>query len=87
MRLVTSDVKLIDSESKKVETNAGSYRYDWLISTMSCRIAPSDGAGYGLTDPRTLKSRKADFIYFLGDKTNVATSQGICRMFPCCPLT
>ena len=42
MRLVTGDVKLIDSESKKVETDAGSYRYDWLISTMGCRIAPEE---------------------------------------------
>jgi sulfide:quinone oxidoreductase len=34
-----------------------------------------DGTGYALTDPRTLKSRKADFIYFLGDNTNVSTSK------------
>jgi sulfide:quinone oxidoreductase len=34
-----------------------------------------DGAGYGVTDPRTLKSRKAERIYLLGDNTNVATSK------------
>ncbi len=34
-----------------------------------------DGTGYALTDPRTLKSRKADFVYFLGDNTNVSTSK------------
>ena len=34
-----------------------------------------DGAGYGLTDPRTLKSRKAEHIYLLGDNTNVSTSK------------
>jgi sulfide:quinone oxidoreductase len=34
-----------------------------------------DGAGYALTDPRTLKSRKAERIYLLGDNTNVATSK------------
>ena len=34
-----------------------------------------DGTGYALTDPRTLKSRKSDFIYFLGDNTNVSTSK------------
>jgi sulfide:quinone oxidoreductase len=34
-----------------------------------------DGNGFGLTDPRTLKSRKADCIYFMGDNTNVATSK------------
>jgi sulfide:quinone oxidoreductase len=34
-----------------------------------------DGAGYALTDPRTLKSRRAERIYLLGDNTNVATSK------------
>lgn len=34
-----------------------------------------DGTGYALTDPRTLKSRKAESIYFLGDNTNVSTSK------------
>ncbi|MEP7183174.1 MAG: FAD/NAD(P)-binding oxidoreductase, partial [Betaproteobacteria bacterium] len=34
-----------------------------------------DGAGYAVTDPRTLKSRKAERIYLLGDNTNVATSK------------
>jgi sulfide:quinone oxidoreductase len=34
-----------------------------------------DGTGYALTDPRTLKSRKADFVYCLGDNTNVSTSK------------
>jgi sulfide:quinone oxidoreductase len=52
-----------------------------------CAIAPNlgpavlddsglgDGAGYGLTDPRTLKSRQAERIYLLGDNTNVSTSK------------
>ena len=52
-----------------------------------CAIAPNlgpavldesglgDGAGYGVTDPRTLKSRKAEQIYLLGDNTNVSTSK------------
>jgi sulfide:quinone oxidoreductase len=34
-----------------------------------------DGSGFGHTDPRTLKSRKADFVYFLGDNCNVGTSK------------
>ncbi|MDH5331862.1 MAG: CBS domain-containing protein, partial [Aquincola sp.] len=34
-----------------------------------------DGAGYGVTDPRTLRSRKAEQIYLLGDNTNVSTSK------------
>jgi sulfide:quinone oxidoreductase len=41
-RLVAGNVKLIDKENKKVETDAGSYRYDWLISAMGCRIAPEE---------------------------------------------
>jgi sulfide:quinone oxidoreductase len=85
----------VDSDNKTIHSfEGGSVDFDLL-----CAIPPNlgpevldeselgDGSGYGHTDPRTLKSRKADFIYFLGDKTNVATSQGICRMFPCCPLT
>ena len=34
-----------------------------------------DGAGYALTDPRTLKSSNAECIYLLGDNTNVGTSK------------
>ena len=34
-----------------------------------------DGAGYAVTDRRTLRSRKADCIDLLGDNTNVATSK------------
>ena len=45
VRLATGSVKLIDRESKKVETDAGSYHYDWLISAMGCRIAPEEIEG------------------------------------------
>ncbi len=34
-----------------------------------------DGAGYALTDEKTLKHKKADNIYVLGDNTNVPTSK------------
>ena len=34
-----------------------------------------DGTGYAITDPRTLRSRKAEGVYFLGDNTNVSTSK------------
>jgi len=44
-RLVTGDVKLIDRQSKKVETDSGTYPYDWLISAMGCRIAPEEIEG------------------------------------------
>jgi sulfide:quinone oxidoreductase len=45
LRFVAGEVKLIDSESKKVETEDGSYHYDWLISTMGCHIAPEEVEG------------------------------------------
>jgi sulfide:quinone oxidoreductase len=35
----------------------------------------ADGTGYALTDPRTLKAKKADFIYIMGDNSNVSTSK------------
>lgn len=34
-----------------------------------------DGTGYALTDPRTLKSRKAEGVYVIGDNAAVATSK------------
>ena len=56
--------------------------YDLLV-TIPGNVGPEvldesglgDGNGYGLTDPRTLKSKVAEGIYFLGDNTNVATSK------------
>ena len=35
----------------------------------------ADESGYALTDPRTLKARKAEHVYVIGDNTNVATSK------------
>ncbi len=64
-----------------------SYEGNALEYDLLCLIPPNlgpeaiensglgDGTGYALTDPRTLKSRKADYIYFLGDNSNVATSK------------
>ena len=34
-----------------------------------------DGVGFGLTDKLTLKSRKAERVFLLGDNTNVPTSK------------
>ncbi len=45
VRFVSGDVKLIDSKAKKVETDVGSYRYDWLISTLGCHLAPEEIEG------------------------------------------
>ena len=35
----------------------------------------ADESGFALTDPRTLKARKAEHVYVIGDNTNVATSK------------
>lgn len=73
----------VEVDRKRIRTYDGrTVDYDLL-----CAIAPNlgpavidgsdlgDGAGYALTDPRTLKSRKAERIYLLGDNTNVGTSK------------
>jgi sulfide:quinone oxidoreductase len=73
----------VDAGARTLTTFDGrKVEYDLL-----CAIAPNlgpavlddsglgDGAGYGLTDPRTLKSRKAERVYLLGDNTNVSTSK------------
>jgi sulfide:quinone oxidoreductase len=73
----------VDAGAKALKSFDGrTLEYDLL-----CAIPPNlgpeviddsglgDGTGYALTDPRTLKSRNADFIYFLGDNTNVSTSK------------
>ena len=73
----------VDGDSRTIHSYEGqSLEYD-LLCAIPPNIGPevlddaglSDGTGYGLTEPRTLKSRKADFIYFLGDNSNVATSK------------
>lgn len=73
----------VDGDNKVLHSFEGqSVEYNLL-----CAIPPNlgpevlddsdlgDGTGYGHTDPRTLKSRKADYIYFLGDNSNVGTSK------------
>ncbi len=73
----------VDADKKVIRSYEGtSLEYDLL-----CAIPPNlgpqaiedsglgDGSGYALTDPRTLKSRKADYVYFIGDNSNVATSK------------
>jgi len=56
--------------------------YD-LLATIPPNVGPAviddsglgNGAGYALTDPHTLKSKKAGNIYVLGDNTDVPTSK------------
>jgi sulfide:quinone oxidoreductase len=73
----------VDGEARVLRTFDGrSVEYD-LLCAIPPNLGPAvlddsglgDGAGYGVTDPRTLKSRKAERIYLLGDNTNVATSK------------
>ena len=73
----------VDGERRTLSTFDGrSLEYDLLVA-IPPNLGPAvlddsglgDGAGYGITDPRTLRSLKAERIYLLGDNTNVATSK------------
>jgi sulfide:quinone oxidoreductase len=44
---VKAEIKLIDHQNKKVETDEGSFTYDWLVSSMGCHIAPDEVQGVG----------------------------------------
>jgi sulfide:quinone oxidoreductase len=76
-------IESVDTAKKAIRTFDGrTVDYD-LLCAIPPNLGPAviddsglgDGAGYAVTDPRTLKSRKADRIYLLGDNTNVATSK------------
>ncbi len=76
-------VSAVDGEKKQIRTFDGrTVGYD-LLCAIPPNLGPAviddsglgDGAGYAMTDPRTLKSRQAECIYLLGDNTNVATSK------------
>ncbi len=73
----------VDTTAKVIRTYDGrTVDYD-LLCAIPPNLGPAviddsglgDGAGYAVTDPRTLKSRNAERIYLLGDNTNVATSK------------
>ncbi len=73
----------VDSDAKAIHSYDGqSVEYD-LLCAIPPNLGPevlddsglSDGTGYALTDPRTLKSRKAEYIYVMGDNTNVSASK------------
>jgi sulfide:quinone oxidoreductase len=73
----------VDTDARRLSSFEGAtVDYDLLV-TIPANVGPDlidesglgDGGGYALTDPRTLKSKQADYIYFLGDNTNVATSK------------
>ena len=76
-------ISAVDAAKKVIRTFDGrTVDYD-LLCAIPPNLGPAviddsglgDGAGYAITDPRTLRSRKAERIYLLGDNTNVATSK------------
>jgi len=73
----------VDGERRTIESFDGrSVAYDLLV-VIAPNLGPevlteaklADESGFALTDPRTLKARKAERVYVLGDNTNVATSK------------
>ena len=73
----------VDAKRKVIHSFEGtSVEFD-LLCVIPPNLGPDvlensglgDGTGYALTNPKTLKSRKADYVYLLGDNSNVATSK------------
>ncbi|HEY5682470.1 MAG TPA: FAD-dependent oxidoreductase, partial [Sulfuricaulis sp.] len=76
-------VERLDAQTKTLHSFEGkSVSYD-LLCMIPPNLGPSvltdaglaDESGYALTEPRTLKSRKDEHIYVIGDNSNVATSK------------
>ncbi len=73
----------VDADNRAIHSYEGSkIDYD-LLCIIPPNLGPQaledsglgDGTGYAMTDPKTLKHRKADHIFLLGDNTNVTTSK------------
>ncbi|HHH44963.1 MAG TPA: NAD(P)/FAD-dependent oxidoreductase, partial [Gammaproteobacteria bacterium] len=45
VEFVQAVIELIDHENRTVKTTVGDFEYDWLISTLGCRIVPEEVAG------------------------------------------
>jgi sulfide:quinone oxidoreductase len=73
----------VDGPNRAIHSYEGSTIEFDLLCIIPPNLGPSaieesglgDGTGYALTHPRTLKHRKAEHIYFMGDNTNVSTSK------------
>ncbi|MDH4199405.1 MAG: NAD(P)/FAD-dependent oxidoreductase [Spirochaetia bacterium] len=73
----------VDNKKKKITSyEKHEEPYDLLVSVPPNRGSDmlddsglANGSGYMDVDPQTLKSKKADFIYALGDVTDVKTSK------------
>jgi sulfide:quinone oxidoreductase len=77
------DIESVDGKNKVIRSFEGEeLAYD-LLCSIPPNIGPAvldesgigDGSGYVITDPRTLKARRAELIYALGDNSNVSTSK------------
>ena len=76
-------VQSVDHKKREITSYTGqSLSYD-LLCTIPPNMGPDvievswlgDGTGYAITDDKTLKSKKADNIYVIGDNSNVHTSK------------
>ncbi len=80
---VVADAPLLAVSDKAVATSGGkTVPYDLLVtipphegSDLIDAAGLGDGLGFGLTDKHTLKSKKAERVFLLGDNTNVPTSK------------
>lgn len=76
-------VESVDGDSRVIRSFDGKEVHYDLLCIIPPNLGPEvldtsglgDASGYAFTDPRTLKSRNAERIYFMGDNANVATSK------------
>lgn len=45
MDFVSTEITEIDTKNNRIKTNAGNFHYDWLISSLGCRVIPDDIEG------------------------------------------
>lgn len=73
----------VDSERGVISSFEGNEIHFDLLAAIPPNVGPAlideagigNGNGYVMTDPNTLKAQRADYIYVIGDCTNVATSK------------
>ncbi len=77
------NVESVDAGARKLASFGGeTVDYDYLV-TIPPNVGPAvieesglgDGLGFAVTDLHTLKAKKADHIYVVGDNSNVTTSK------------
>lgn len=76
-------IERVDGDARLIRSFDGKEVHYDLLCIIPPNLGPAvlepaglaDASGYAFTDPRTLKSRQAERIYFMGDNANVATSK------------